>query len=1686
MKPQLNHPAAKGRPCGKSIPCGGLVLGLLSWLVTLTLQAGPITWGPATTVSGNADVSTTGTPLYAYFRGGANQTVNGVTFTAEPGGQTWGNVSFSGFGNDYTAFVSATAPFGSLSSAYSNVLSGGVYGGTGSGTVTLNGLTFGHAYSVQIWINDARSYGAGRNGTATSSGGNSVTLNYNSTGAAGGVGQTAVGTFVAGATSQTFTLTPNSTGSVQLNALQVRDQGYAGTPTAYSPTRFNLAKYQPVMTDSTNGTQSAGFITDGFLDDDSGWVSDNSGPHWAEVVFPFPVTVGSAQLAMGLKGSSPLTIFELQYLTNGTWANVPGGQILSNTNVERNIVFTSPVTATAFRVYDTFDNPIRIRQFALYPPAGTNGYPFGTDVAIDLARKQPAFATANTPGGWPLLAADGRISASSAWQTTLVGSNSLLINLQFTNKIGSAHLYSGMTGVPPLSNFVLQYWDGGAWANIPGGSISSNTSGALVIPFTSAVTTTKVQLVFTNTGTSAVQELCVFPANSNGGYPLGTGIVSNTPVSAKYDTYSDSYYYLSNSASAQVILESNGVPVTGSGALTNWLAQYQVLLNYDNGTYTLLNRASGLCLAGAQLTTNSGAALVEEAYAALPDQEWFLQSVDGVNFYLQNQFSGLVADVQNGGLVQNPLTNSPSQYWQLPLAQIFPKKGIAGSWSGRPVTMAANWSYSWWYGSNPNIPGVNYFPMDQSLWNRNGYVAGNLWSYQPGWRTSPYSLHVLGYNEPDQVGQADIDATNGAIGWMNDHNLDLPLVAPAAANVSGTWNQIFYGYITNWGARVDYLPAHEYPGNNTNGSSGIWINTLQSAYNTYGYPMWMTEFSVVDWGGTGYWDEEDNYSALAEFLWRAESLPWLRKYSLFDFGSTASSPPAVNPWTRTTPAPSSVAFDTNGLLTPFGELYAGWDDDATVETNKVYQIYHSGTRKQLANLLAPQTPDARSILVRDSATQWTLQAAPTAGQYYVVSSVDGRRLGYNGASVVLLAAGTTGTAVQWQLTPYQYGWYYLDHPASGLRLQLGYNNSTFAATFSMVAQTTTGLAVQWRFTAPYNAPVVVWTGSSNASWTASGNWSSTNLSPAVFQGSDNAVVFNNLSTGNLATVLNLASNPAISNTFAITSLTVSNPPGPVSISATNLLAIGSFIDLSQASQDLTINSPVYFGECQGGGRHFWTVASGRNLTLNGNVNGAADLVISGGGSVTLGGTNFSAGSLALKNATLGIGGSGQFGGGNFTGLLTNNGTFYYHSTANQTLSGSVLGSGALVMSSPAALTLTGTNYYTGPTTVSNGTLAVSATGELYAGGYTYTPVVTVNSGGNLQLSSWAYAALGGLGDLDFGAARLLLNGGTITYTGTGENTGFNNGRLFTIGAGGATLNAAGTGTWYLENDSTYGSQNIPSGLALTLGGGGNGQFDNSLTGSGALVKSGTGTWTLTGPNTYTGSTTVSAGTLALRGSSSLTNSPQLLVAGGATLNVSGLATPFTLAGRTLANSSVGARLNGTNNCSSGTLALVVDGVNPAFVQTNGLLTFSSNTMVSVNNLGNPLAPGTYSLIAAVNSGNVGHVAGTLPTVSVVGNGAVGPTTLQINANGGLDLVVTRSALTPAVITGVTWSGSNFTLFGSNGAWSGTYSVLTATNLSLPVSSWATGALGTFTPAGTFSNGLPVSSAPQQFFLIKQP
>jgi len=186
-----------------------------------------ITWNTAVTISTNAaDVATNGTFLYAYNNSGSSATVNNVTFTGVNSATVWGtNVTLGGWDATSTSSYNGgtSTPWNSLPSGYKTALQGGVYNNSGNtASVTLNNLTIGHQYQVQVWVNDSRS-GSTTNRTETLPGvsGSTVTLAYNSTYAGGGVGQYTLGTFTATATNQIFTMDGNS--STQLNALQVRD-----------------------------------------------------------------------------------------------------------------------------------------------------------------------------------------------------------------------------------------------------------------------------------------------------------------------------------------------------------------------------------------------------------------------------------------------------------------------------------------------------------------------------------------------------------------------------------------------------------------------------------------------------------------------------------------------------------------------------------------------------------------------------------------------------------------------------------------------------------------------------------------------------------------------------------------------------------------------------------------------------------------------------------------------------------------------------------------------------------------------------------------------------------------------------------------------------------------------------------------------------------------------------------------------------------------------------------------------------------------------------------------------------------------------------------------------------------------------------------------------------------------------
>ena len=169
-----------------------------------------ITWEMPANISGASDVSTQGTYFGSWAPySSSSLTVNGVTFqnfTDLPG------FSYTGFNAGYSDFPNP----GTADNNYNTLLESGAYEYPGPAcTLSWEGMTPGHTYLVELWVN-----GNDSSRTETLSGGTntSAAINYEP-------GQYIIGTFVAnGSSSETITLNGEPADNFpQVNLLQIRD-----------------------------------------------------------------------------------------------------------------------------------------------------------------------------------------------------------------------------------------------------------------------------------------------------------------------------------------------------------------------------------------------------------------------------------------------------------------------------------------------------------------------------------------------------------------------------------------------------------------------------------------------------------------------------------------------------------------------------------------------------------------------------------------------------------------------------------------------------------------------------------------------------------------------------------------------------------------------------------------------------------------------------------------------------------------------------------------------------------------------------------------------------------------------------------------------------------------------------------------------------------------------------------------------------------------------------------------------------------------------------------------------------------------------------------------------------------------------------------------------------------------------
>lgn len=468
--------------------------------------------------------------------------------------------------------------------------------------------------------------------------------------------------------------------------------------------------------------------------------------------------------------------------------------------------------------------------------------------------------------------------------------------------------------------------------------------------------------------------------------------------------------------------------------------------------------------------------------------------------------------------------------------------------------------------------------------------------------------------------------------------------------------------------------------------------------------------------------------------------------------------------------------------------------------------------------------------------------------------------------------------------------------------------------------------------------------------------------------------------GNIANWTNtsLSAGLTINSPISWGGICVSGAASAIGISGAGPLTLGTNgVDMSASQVNMAMNLPIVLGASQ-----TWNINGGQSLTMSGALSGNHGLYKSGSGVLLLSNADTFSGGISLNDGILNL--------ANVSALGASGSTLYINAAATNELSTDAAFGGTNPVYN---VTLNQIGPYVGTIILNRGTVGA-------------TTAITHNLG--LLTISLDYGAASGLNVLAGSNAPTGGAADTLAFSGLSYGNWYS--QTETIAPTNANVIIGGTVTPQASQASSASSPQVET-LALDGVSTGNqitGVINDNSGGTAynqaAILKSNTGTWELSGSNAYSGNTTITGGTMALGGRGSIPNTPNIIVAGGATFDVSGLTSPFVLGrGQTLSNSSSSAVVKGDANTGSGTISLVYSNGSPALTVANGTLVFSPSTAFQINNASSQLAVGMHRVIAKSVGGAVGGAV-TTGTVPVGGGGAAASARLAI-ANGELNLVV---------------------------------------------------------------------------------
>lgn len=172
------------------------------------------------------------------------------------------------------------------------------------------------------------------------------------------------------------------------------------------------------------------------------------------------------------------------------------------------------------------------------------------------------------------------------------------------------------------------------------------------------------------------------------------------------------------------------------------------------------------------------------------------------------------------------------------------------------------------------------------------------------------TTHLLGFNEPDLAGQADMSVEDAIRLWPQLEASGLRLGGPATIKPNAVWLDKFMIKAERAGLRIDFMPMHCYGWPD----SEDFLEKVEKLHKKYQRPVWVTEYAVADWDVTATRKNEYTRKQVETFMRETvagmRAMPYVERF--------AWKTRAIDDRYMGT----SALFDDKGNMTSTGRLYA--------------------------------------------------------------------------------------------------------------------------------------------------------------------------------------------------------------------------------------------------------------------------------------------------------------------------------------------------------------------------------------------------------------------------------------------------------------------------------------------------------------------------------------------------------------------------------------------------------------------------------------------------------------------------------------------------------------------------------------------------------------------------------------------